>query len=441
MEISQHFTYKKLIRFVIPSVVMMVFTSIYGVVDGLFVSNYAGKTAFAGLNLTMPFIMFVSVAGFMVGTGGNAIVSKTFGEGNNKKANEIFSMLIAVVIIFGIVITTLAQIFLKPIVIRLGADDEMLPYCMIYGRVTLCSVTFFMLQNVFQSLLVTAGKPKIGLFFTLTAGIANMILDFLFVGIFGWSITGAAAATVTSEFLGGGLPLIYFIGKNKSTLRFTRHFKFDAKVLLKTCTNGASELMTNVSMSLVNMLYNGQLMRFYGQDGVAAYGSIMYVNFIFVSALIGYSIGVAPIIGYNYGAENKTELHSIFSKSIKTVATLSIMLTASAMALCVPIAKMFTGYDEGLFSLTKMAFALFATSYLICGFNIFSSAFFTALSNGGISATISFSRTLLFQIVMIFLLPALFGADSIWLSITVSEFATLVVTVAFFATQKKKYGY
>lgn len=439
--ISDHFTLKKLIRFVTPSIIMMIFTSIYGVVDGFFVSNYAGKIQFAAVNLIMPFMMLPGAVGFMIGTGGNAIISKNLGEGNKKKANEIFSMLICVLVAFGIIVTVLCQIFLKKVIILLGADAQMQPYCELYARIILTTITFFMLQNTFQSLLLTAGKPNFALVVTVSAGVTNMVLDFLFVGVFKWGVQGAAAATAMSEVIGGIVPLVYFISRNSSNLRLTAKFKFDGKALLKTCTNGASELMTNVSMSLVNMLYNYQLLKFFGANGVAAYGAIMYVNFVFVAAFIGYSIGTAPIIGYNYGAKNDTEMKNIFKKSMGAIVLFSVVLTGASMVLAAPISKIYVGYDAELFNLTVYAFRLFSTSYLIIGFNIFGSAFFTALNNGGVSAAISFLRTLLFQILAIFILPAIFGKNAIWLSITVAEAATLIVTAVFLATNRKKYHY
>ena len=440
IQLSDHFTAKRLFRFVIPSVIMMIFTSIYGVVDGFFVSNYAGKTQFAAVNLIFPFIMLISAIGFMAGTGGSALVSKTLGEGDRKRANGLFSMIVYAVLILGIVFSLIAQLILKKIAVLLGADALMLKYCVIYGRISFISMPFFMLQNVFQSFFVTAQKPHFGLFVTVLAGVANMFLDFLFVGVFKWGVDGAAAATAVSEFIGGGVPLIYFFTKNTSLLRLGKAV-IDFKALGKTCTNGASELMTNVSMSLVNMIYNKRLMSFFGQNGIAAYGVIMYVNLIFLSAFIGYSIGVAPIIGYNYGAKNDDELKNMFKKSIVTISFSAVLMFAAGQLLSPVISKIFTGYDAELYALTKHAFRLFATSYLICGFNIFGSAFFTALNNGGVSAIISFSRTLLFQIATVFLIPLIFGKNSIWLSITAAEAATLIVTITFLITNKKKYNY
>lgn len=439
-QISDHFNFKKLMQFTIPSIVMMMFSSIYNVVDGYFVSNYTGKTQFAAVNLVMPFLMMMSVIGFMFGTGGNAIVSKLLGEGKNKKANEVFSMLVYITITVGIVIFVAAEIAMPQIAKLLGADKNMLEYCVLYGRIISISVTPFMLQVFFQSFMPTAGKPHIGLAITIIAGVTNIILDFLFVGVFKWGIVGAAAATVTGESIGGIVPLVYFISKNSSSLRLCKT-KFDSKILLKTCTNGSSELMTNLSTNIVSIMYNYQLMKYYGENGVAAYGTIMYLNFMFTSLFIGYSIGSAPIVGYNYGAENNKELQNIFKKSLTILFGASAIITLASVFLAGPIANIYVGYDEGLYDLTVMAFRLFATSYLIVGYNIYASAFFTALNNGLVSAIISFLRTLLFQIVCIFALPLLFGKQAIWLSITVAEAFALVMSAVFIFTQNKKYHY
>lgn len=440
IQISDHFTAKKLIRFVLPSIVMMIFTSIYGVVDGFFVSNYAGKTPFAAVNLIMPFIMLLGSLGFMIGTGGSALVSKTFGEGNKQKANEIFSMLIYFVIVIGIALTVTGQLLLEKIAVLLGADELMLEYCVLYGRITLTSLTFFMLQNVFQSFFVTAEKPQLGLVVTVFAGVTNIVLDFLFVGVLKWGIAGAAGATMISEFIGGGVPLIYFFCKNDSLLRLSKTH-FDGKSLYKTCTNGSSELMTNLSVSLVNMLYNYQLIKFFGQNGVAAYGVIMYVSLIFTSIFFGYSIGVAPIIGYNYGAQNHTELKNMLKMSLLFSGAAGILLTVFAVLLSGPLSKIFVGYDKDLYELTKLAFSMYATSYIVTGFNVFGSSFFTSLNNGGVSAAISFSRTFVFQLGAIYVLPMIFGENSIWLSITAAELITLALTVYFIISRNKKYHY
>ena len=440
IQLSEHFSYQKLLRFVLPSVVMMIFTSIYGVVDGLFVSNFVGKTPFAAVNLIMPLLMILGALGFMIGTGGSAIVSKTMGEGNLEKANQYFSMLVYVTIAGGILLTILGQIGIRPIAMAMGATENMIDDCVLYGRILLVSLTAFMLQNVFQSFFVTAEKPQLGLGITVAAGLTNMVLDFLFIAVFHWGVAGAAVATALSQVVGGIVPIFYFVRPNNSRLRISKT-KWDGRALLKSCTNGSSELMTNVSMSLVNMLYNFQLMRLVGENGVAAYGVIMYVNLIFVSIFLGYSIGSAPIVGYHYGAANHEELKSLFRKSLTLIGIAGIVLTLLAVGLSGPLSKIFVGYDEELFALTKHGFRLYSLSFLVTGFNIFGSAFFTALNNGAVSATISFLRTLLFQIIVVLVLPIFLGINGIWLAIVVAELMALVVTILFFITKRKQYHY
>ncbi len=440
IQLSDHFTYKKLIRFVMPSIIMMIFTSIYGVVDGLFVSNFVGKTAFAAINLIMPFLMGISALGFMIGTGGSAIVAKTLGEGNKEMANKYFSMLVYVTIIGGITISTLGFIFMRPVSIFLGASGTLLENCVLYGRITLISLTAFMLQNVFQSFFATAEKSKLGLYVIIAAGVTNMALDFLFIAVFRWGIAGAAIATATSEFIGGLFPVFYFSRKNSSLLRLG-HIYFDGRTLLKACTNGSSELMTNLSMSIVNALYNFQLMKLAGENGIAAYGTIMYVNFIFISIFLGYSIGSAPIVGYHYGAGNHAELKNLLQISLRLVGCCGMMLVILAQLLAVPLASIFVGYDAKLFDLTCHGFRLYSLAFLINGFNIFGSAFFTALSNGLVSAAISFLRTLVFQVAVVLLLPLVLGINGIWLAVAVAEALTLLVTITFFVQKRKVYHY
>lgn len=440
IQLSEHFTYKKLLRFVLPSIVMMIFTSIYGVVDGLFVSNYVGKTAFAAVNLVMPLLMMLSALGFMMGTGGSAIVAKTLGQGDKERANRYFSMMVYVTVVGGVVLTVLGLVFLRPIVTALGAEGEMIGECLIYGRISLASLTFFMVQNVFQSFFVAAEKPHLGLGVMVAAGVTNMVLDYLFIVILGWGIAGAAAATAAGETVGGIVPLIYFSRKNTSLLRLTKT-KIKGKILLKACTNGSSELMTNLSMSLVNMLYNVQLMKLAGEDGVAAYGVIMYVNFIFLATFIGYSIGSAPIVGYHFGAQNHNELKNLFRKSLRLIGGWGVLLMLLAFALSGPLARFFVGYDAELLAMTSHGLRLYALAFLVSGFNIYGSAFFTALNNGLVSAVISFLRTLVFQMAAVLILPRLLGLNGIWLAILVAELLALGVTLQFFIRKKKVYHY
>ena len=440
IQLSEHFTYKKLIKFTMPTIVMMIFTSIYGIVDGIFVSNCVGSEAFAAINLIMPALMILGTVGFMIGTGGSAIVSKTLGEGEKEKANQYFSMLIYLLIIVGSILTIIGITFIKPIAILLGAEGEMINYCVIYGTTILIALVAFMLQNAFQSFLVVAEKPTMGLTISIIAGITNMVLDFLLIYVFKLGVFGAALATGTSQFIGGIVPLVYFIRENNTPLRLVKT-KFQLKPILKTCTNGSSEMLTNVSLSLVNMLYNIQLMKYAGANGVVAYGIIMYVGFIFIGTYLGYSIGSSPIISYHYGAGNKEELKNLFEKSLKLIGITSIVMTILPEILAKPLAGIFVNYDKGLLEMTITAIRLYAISYFIAGFNIFSSAFFTALNNGLVSAVISFLRTLVFQILAILILPIVLQINGIWLSIVFAEAVSLIVSIIFLIINRKKYQY
>jgi putative MATE family efflux protein len=441
IQLSDHFTLQRLLCFVFPSILMMIFTSIYGVVDGLFVSNFVGKTAFAAVNLIMPVLMGLGALGFMIGTGGSALVSLTLGLGEKKRANCLFSMLIYVTIGAGILLTVVGLIWLRPIAAALGASGAMLEDCVLYGRIILAAQTMYMLQNVFQSFFVTAEKPHLGLAVTVAAGVTNMVLDFLFVAVLPWGLAGAAVATAASQVVGGLVPLLYFSRpQNSSLLRLTRA-KLDLRALGKTCSNGSSELMTNLSLSLVNILYNFQLLRMVGEDGVAAYGVIMYVNFIFISIFLGYSIGSAPIIGFHYGAAHREELQGLFRKSLALMGGGGALLTAIAVTLAHPLAMIFVGYDADLLALTARGLRLYSISFLFVGFNIFASAFFTALNDGVVSACISFLRTLLFQTAAVLLLPILVGVDGIWLAIVAAEVVALGVSVFFLVRKKNTYHY
>lgn len=441
IQLSEHFTYNKLLRFVFPSIVMMIFTSIYSVVDGLFVSNFVGKTALASINLILPFLMGLSALGFMIGTGGSAIVAKTLGEGDPKRANSYFSMLVYVTAIGGIILALLGMLLVPSVTSFLGAEGELLSNCILYGRISFISMPAFMLQNVFQSFFVTAEKPKLGLAVIITAGVTNMILDLLFVGILGFGLAGAAVATVCGEMIGGLFPVFYFSRKNSSLLRLGKT-QFNGRILMQTCVNGSSELMTNLSSSIVNSLYNIQLMKFAGENGVAAYAAIMYVNFIFIAIFLGYSIGSAPIISYHYGAGNHGELKNLYKKSLQLVGSWGILLFILAQFLATPLAKLFVGYDSTLLAMTQTGFRIYSLVYIINGFNIFGSSFFTALSNGVVSAVISFLRTLVFQIGAVFILPIVFGGiNGIWSSVTVAELLTLCITITFFVRQRRKYHY
>lgn len=440
IQLSDHFTYKKLLRFTLPSIVMMIFTSIYGVVDGFFVSNFVGKTPFAAVNFIMPFLMILGAVGFMFGTGGSALIAKTMGMGDQQKAKRLFSLFVYVAAVCGIVLAILGSIFIRPVAALLGAEGAMLENCVIYGRVILLALPAYILQYAFQSFFVTAGKPQLGLAVTVAAGVTNMLLDAFFVAVLEWGLAGAAAATALSQCVGGLIPLLYFGRPNTSLLRLTKT-KLDGRALVKACTNGSSELMSNISMSIVSMLYNGQLIKYAGENGVAAYGVLMYVNMIFLAAFIGYSVGTAPVIGYHFGAENHSELRNLLKKSLIIIGTFAVVMLIAAECLAKPLATVFVGYDAELLALTLHGFLIYSFSFLFAGIAIYGSSFFTALNNGLVSALISFLRTLVFQIAAVLIFPLIWGIDGIWISIVVAEMMAAIVTLLFLLGLRKKYHY
>ena len=437
---DKHFTWGQLLRFTLPSIVMFIFTSLYGIVDGLCVSNFAGKTAFAAVNLIMPPIMILSTVGFMFGTGGSALVAKTRGEGDDARANRYFSLIVYAAFALGIVLGVVGIAVMAPIARLLGANDEMLGLCVVYGRIIMISLPFYVLQYVFQSFCVTAGKPTFGLIVIVVAGCANMALDVLFVGVFQWGVEGAALATNVSEVLGGGIPLIYFFRKNKSFLRLGRT-SFMPRALGKTCVNGLSEMMTSIAMSIVSMLYNFQLMHAAGENGVAAYGVIAYVVMIFAAIFMGYDMGSAPLMSYQYGAKNHVEMRSLLKKSLIYTAVGGLLMFIAGQLLAVPIVGVFVGYDEELRTFTEHGFRIYAIAFLLMGFSMYGSSFFTALNNGVVSAIISFLRTLVFETSSVIVLPLVLGIDGIWISVSVAEVAALVVTAAFMFGLGPRYGY
>lgn len=441
IRLSDHFNLSRLMRFCLPSIIMMVFTSIYGVVDGYFVSNFVGKTAFAAVNLIMPFLMILGGVGFMVGTGGSALVAKCLGEKDDDKARRVFSMMIYLTLILGVTLSVLGIIFAEPMARFLGADESMLGNCVTYARTCLIFNTMFMLQNVFQSFLVTAEKPKLGLAVIVAAGCTNMVLDALFIAVFRWEVIGAALATGLSQTVGGLLPLLFFLRKdNGSKLRVVKT-GMEIRPIVQACTNGASELMTNISSSIVSMLYNHQLIKLAGENGVSAYGVLMYVSFIFAAIYIGYSIGTAPIVGYNFGAQNHPEMKNILKKSVRLMLGTGVVMLGLAQLLAAPLAHVFVGYDQELFNMTVHAFRLFSFMFLFSGFNIFTSSFFTALNNGAISAAVSFLRTLVFQMAAVLILPVFFKLDGVWISVAFAEICAFVISIIFLVAKRKKYQY
>ena len=440
IQLSDHFNYRRLFRFTLPSIVMMIFISIYGVVDGLFVSNFVGKTPFAAINLVMPFIMILGGVGFMIGTGGSALVSKTMGQNEPEKARRIFSMMIELTLLVGALLSIVGIVFIEPIARLFGASEAMLPECVLYGRIVLAFNAAFMLQNVFQAFLVTAERPHMGLYVTVAAGVTNMVLDALFIAVFKWGVAGAAIATGLSQCVGGLIPLIYFIRPNKSPLRL-KLAALQLPPILQACANGSSELMSNISGSLVSIAYNAQLMKYAGENGVAAYGVLMYVQFIFVAIDVGYAVGCAPIVGYHYGAQNHGELKNMLRKSLFLMSISGVVLTLLAAALAAPLARLFVGYDQALFDMTRHAFRLFSLSFLLAGINIYVSSFFTALNNGAVSAIVSFLRTLVFQMFCVLVLPIFFGIDGIWWAMAVAEVFAFILSLSFLIVKRNKYHY
>ena len=440
ISLSEHFGYGKLLRFTLPSVGMMIMTSVYGVVDGYFVSNYVGLTPFAAVNLIMPFLMILGGTGFMFGSGGSALIAKTLGEGKKELANKTFSLLVYSAAALGVIFSVLGIAVLRPVSALLGAEGELLENCVRYGRIYLASMPFYLLQYTFQGFFIAAEKPRMGLLVTIAAGVTNMALDALFVAVFEWGLEGAASATAITNTVGGVITFILFLRKNTSLFRLGKT-RFDGKALLKTCTNGSSELMSNISMSIVNMLYNFQLNKYAGENGIAAYGVMMYVNLVFLAIFIGYSVGTAPIISYHFGAENKDELKSLLKKSAVIIWISSAAMIITAQLLAYPLAKIFVGYDETLMKLTLDGFRIFSVSFLFAGTAIFGSSFFTALNDGLTSALISFLRTLVFQTAAVLILPVFFDVDGVWFSVAAAEFTAAAVTMAFIFGKKKKYGY
>lgn len=443
IQLSDHFTYKRLLRFTLPSIGMMVFTSIYGVVDGFFVSNFAGKTPFAAINLIMPFLMIFSTVGLMFGTGGSAIVAKTFGEGDKEKANGYFSLFTYVTFALGVLLAAVGIAFLRPIALLLGAEGEMLENALVYGRIILAALPFSVLQYLFQSFFVTAEKPQLGLAVTVASGCTNMVLDAVLVLSLPqeYKLAGAAAATAMSQVVGGIVPLFYFFSKKNDSILRLGKTRFEGKALLKACTNGSSEFMSNVAMNLVGMLYNVQLIHYAGENGVAAYGVMMYVSMIFSAAFLGYSIGTAPVVGYHDGAKNYGELKGLLKKSLIIIGSFGAAMLVLAEALAYPLSAIFVGYDQELMDMTVSGFRIFALSFPFMGYAIYTSGFFTALNDGLTSALISFLRTLVFQIAAVLLLPYLLGIDGIWYSIGAAELMAMVLGGIFLVAKRKKYQY
>ena len=440
VQLSDHFTYRKLFAFVLPPIAMMLLTSVYTMVDGLFVSHFVGKTAFAAVNFVFPVVILMAGVGSMFGTGGTALVAKTLGQGAAKRAKRYFTQIILLAALSGSLMGALGCIFLPQICRVLGATPELMPDALTYGRIMLAFLPCCILQWTFQSLLITAEKPHLAFWLSVAGGLTNIVLDAVFMAWLGWGVAGAAVATGISQVVAGMVPVLYFILPNNSLLRF-RRTRLQPRPMLQACTNGASEFVSSISGALVGMLYNYQLIRYFGEDGVAAYGVVMYVSFFFVAIFIGYDMGSTPLLAYNHGAENHKELHNLFCKSVTFVGTCGAVLAVIALVFARPIAELFVGYNESLTLLTEHAFWVYGLAFSLMGYNIFASGLFTAMNNGFVSAAISLLRTFVFQAAAVLCLPLLFGTEGIWWAVSVAEVGTLVVSVFLVLRYRRRYGY
>ena len=437
-----HYGYRRILKEMWPMVLMLMVTSVYSIVDGWFISNWAGSTAFAAMNIIWPAIAIISALGLMVGAGGSALVSKTFGEGDDERANHLFTMLVRLTFIAGVVISAVLIVFMRPVAVALGAEGEMVRYAVVYGRILTAALPVYMLQMAMQPFYMVAGRPAMGTFTSIACGLTNIVLDALFVAGFGWGLTGAAVATAASFLVGGAIPTVFFASKRNATpLRFVRNSPEDWPAIGKSLSNGLSEFVGNISFNIVGICYNLQLMKYIGENGVSAYGVLMYVGFIFGSVFIGYNMGISQVISFKYGAGDKAELRSLLRKSLVLVGVASLVITVAVQVFARQTANLFVGYDQELRDLTIHATRLYMLSFLICGFNMFASAWFTALNNGPVSAFISFTRTLVFELGCVFLLPALLGIDGIWLAVNVAEVLALALSATLVLAYRRRYGY
>lgn len=441
MTLGGHYGARRLFISSLPLIGMMVLISIYSIVDGLFVSNLVGTTAFAALNLIWPAIGLVGALGLMVGTGGAALVSKTLGEGDEPRANRYFSMFVEFILLLSVVLAVPLLVWMEPLAVAIGAEGEMVRQCAIYGRICAAGMPAFMMQMGIQPFFMVAGRPRMGTWISLVSGLLNIGLDALFIIVCGWGLAGAAAGSMLACCFGGFYPLWYFSSRfNRSSLAF-KATGFEFGPLAKACSNGLSEFVGNISFNIVSMCYNWQLMRFYGENGVAAYSVILYLGFIFVAVYSGYNMTVTPLVGFNFGAGNKRELRSLLRHSLTLMLVLGVLLAGTAELLAGPAARLFVGYDSELTALTVHATRLYAPSFLITGLTLFVSAWFTGLNNGPVSALASFSRTFVFELSCVFLLPVLLGVNGIWLSAPAAEILSLFLGAALLLRFRSRYGY
>lgn len=441
IQLSDHFTSGRLIRFTLPSILMMIFTSIYGMVDGFFISNLVGKTAFAAVNLIMPMLQIFGGVGAMLGVGGSALVAKTLGENDIPRSRRYFTMMMYMMLGTSVFFTITGIVFLKPIAHLFGATEAMMGDVVTYGAICLAFNTALQAQYTFQSYLVTAEKPKLALGVVIAAGVTNMVLDYVFMAFFSMGVAGAALATGLSQCVAGIIPLVWFLSKsNKSALRFTKT-RLEWKPMLLACGNGASEMMSSVSGLIIGILYNWQLMRWSGEDGVAAYGVVMYAAFVFLGVFNGYSQGSSPIVGYHHGAQNHEEVRNVLKRSLVILGSAAVVLTVVAIGGAGFLSSIFVGYDAELLEMTTRAFRICAIPFLVMWFNMYTSCFFTALNDGAVSAAISFMRSLVLPLICVIVMPTIWHLDGVWFSLVGSELLGVFVSLFFLIGKRKKYHY
>lgn len=438
-DISKEFTLPSLIKFTLPTIVMLVFVASYTIVDGIFVSRFVGTTALSAMNIVFPLINILIGLGIMMGTGGSAIIGRKLGEGKEEEARSAFTLVTVFSIIVGLVISALCFLFIQPLSILLGADENLLPYCIAYGRIMMAFYTVSVVQTLFQTLFITAGKPQLGLWLNVAAGLANILFDYVFIVLLDMGIAGAAWGTV-SGFLIGGIPALVYFAKPRTVLYFVKP-RWNGRIILQTMTNGSSEMVTNAAMAITTLLFNLAMMELLGEDGVAAITIVLYAQFLFSSAYLGFASGAAPVFSYNYGNRNIPQLKWLFKTCLCIILISSVVCFAFSYLMAVPTIAIFTPKESNTYAITLYGYKIFVWNFLFAGINIFASSFFTALSNGKVSAMISFLRTFVFVAGSILLLPKFLGIDGIWLAVPVAEAVTVLVALFLLAINRKHYHY
>ncbi len=438
--ISQKFTLTSLLKFALPTTIMMVVLSIYTLVDGVFVSNFVGELAFSAINIIFPFISLIFALGIMAATGGNALVANNLGQGDDEKARENFTLIVIFATGLGLLLMMVGIVFNKEIARLLGATPLIEEYARDYLSTLAPFIPLAIWMGFSQILFVTIGKPTLGLIATLVGGITNIIFDYLFIVVMNMGIKGAALGTGLGYSLPGLFFIYYFLFHRKNSLYFVKP-RWRARVLLKTFTNGSSEFVANLATSITTFMFNLIILDLAGEQGVAAIGIILYAQFLLMSAFLGYAQGVAPIFSYAYGARDHLQLKKVFSISIRVIILFSLAIASFSYFASSSIVGIFVERQSQVFSLAKNGFSVFSLSFLFMGVNIFSSSLFTAFSNGKISASISFLRTLVFILGYLLFLPRFLGLPGVWLAIPLAEFTTMFFSISYLTIQRKKYHY